>query len=189
MIYLKLFYEFAKIGLFAIGGGLAAIPFLSDLSARTNWYTTAELADMIAVSESTPGPIGINMATFAGFKVAGISGALASTLGLITPSCIIMILIAKVLTNFHNNATVNSTFYGLRPASVALISAAGVAVAKVSLISIEAYKLSGSLTDLFMLKAIALAVVLFILTKKFRLHLVASIAISAVIGIIFKFAE
>lgn len=188
MIYLRLFYEFAKIGLFAVGGGLAAIPFLTELAEKTGWYTTAELADMIAVSESTPGPIGINMATYTGFKVAGIFGGVVSTLALVTPSVIIMILIAKLLQNFHENKIVNSVFYGLRPASVALISAAGAEVAKIALISFDAFTESEVFTDLFMFKSIILAAVLFLLTRKFNLHLVASIALSAIIGIIFNFA-
>ena len=189
MIYLKLFYEFAKIGLFAVGGGLAAVPFLADLSEKTNWYTLAELADMIAVSESTPGPIGINMATFTGYKVAGLLGAAVSTLGLITPSVIIMVLIAKLLTNIHDNRTINSVFYGLRPASVALISVAGISLAQLSLISIEAFEVSGSVADLFLWKPIILGICLFILSKKIKLPLIGSIIISAVIGIVFRFAE
>ena len=188
MIYLRLFFEFAKIGLFTVGGGLAAIPFLSELAQRTGWYSIAELSDMIAVSESTPGPIGINMATFAGFKVAGVLGAAVSTLGLIFPSLIIMILIARLLTNFSENKIVNSVFYGLRPASVALIAAAGIAVAQVTLISIETFELTGVITDLFTFKAIIWAAVLFVLTRKFKLHLVISIALSAIIGIVFNFA-
>ena len=189
MIYLKLFYEFAKIGLFAVGGGLAAIPFLSELAEKTGWYTISELADMIAISESTPGPIGINMATFTGYKIAGTLGALVSTLGLIVPSLILMILIAKLLTNFQENKIVNSVFFGLRPASVALIAAAGIEVAKISLVSLEALTSGGGITEIFMFKPIILAAVLFFLIKKFKLHLVASIAISAVVGIIFNFAS
>ena len=75
MIYLRLFYEFFKTGLFAIGGGLATLPFLSDMADRTGWFTQAQLADMLAVSESTPGPVGVNMATYVGFETGGILGA------------------------------------------------------------------------------------------------------------------
>ena len=93
MIYLQLFWEFFKTGLFAIGGGMATVPFLFDISARTGWFTASELANMIAVSESTPGPIGINMATYVGFETAGILGSVIATLGLVIPSIIIIVII------------------------------------------------------------------------------------------------
>ncbi|MBR0521330.1 MAG: chromate transporter, partial [Spirochaetales bacterium] len=93
MIYLQLFWEFFKTGLFAIGGGMATVPFLFDISARTGWFTASELANMIAVSESTPGPIGINMATYVGFETAGILGSVIATLGLVVPSIIIIVIL------------------------------------------------------------------------------------------------
>ena len=92
MIYLRLFYEFFKTGLFAIGGGLATLPFLSDMADRTGWFTHAQLADMLAVSESTPGPIGVNMATYVGFTTGGVGGALVATLGLVAPSIIVILI-------------------------------------------------------------------------------------------------
>lgn len=131
-ILLELYIEFFKIGLFAVGGGLATIPFLQELSDRTNWFTQSELANMIAVSESTPGPIGINMATFVGFETAGISGGIMATLGTITPSLIIIIIISKVLIKFRESLIVQKIFYGLRPASSALIVAAAFQVAEVA---------------------------------------------------------
>jgi chromate transporter len=128
MVLLRLFYEFFKVGLFAVGGGMATIPFLYDLAGAC-WFTASELTDMIAVSESTPGPIGINMATYCGFTVAGIPGAVIATVGLVLPSVIIIIVIAKLLAKFRNSA-VDSVFYGLRPASVGLIAAAGIEVVR-----------------------------------------------------------
>ncbi|MBQ2756419.1 MAG: chromate transporter, partial [Oscillospiraceae bacterium] len=124
MIFLRLFWEFFKTGLFAIGGGMATIPFLYDISDATGWFTHHDLANMIAVSESTPGPIGVNMATYVGYitgmEVAGIPtgilGAVTATLGLVTPSVIVILIIAAILTNFKNNKYVGSAFYGLRPA-------------------------------------------------------------------------
>ena len=110
---IQLFIEFFKTGLFAVGGGLATLPFLQDMAVRTGWFTTAQLADMVAVSESTPGPIGVNMATYVGFTVAGVPGALVATLGLITPSIIIILIIAAFLQAFRNNRFVNAAFYGL----------------------------------------------------------------------------
>ena len=111
IVFLRLFYEFFKVGLFAIGGGMATIPFLYDISNATGWFTHNDLANMIAVSESTPGPIGVNMATYVGFitgdKLGGtfsaVLGAIVSTLGLITPSIIIILIIAAVLKNFRDN--------------------------------------------------------------------------------------
>ena len=113
MILLHLFWEFFKTGLFAVGGGMATLPFLYDMSTRTGWFTQAKLADMIAVSESTPGPIGVNMATYVGFETAGIPGAVIATLGLICPSIIIVLVIARVLKQFRDNKTVDAAFYGI----------------------------------------------------------------------------
>ena len=143
MILLQLFWEFFKTGLFAVGGGMATLPFLYDISERTGWFTQEKLADMIAVSESTPGPIGVNMATYVGFETAGIAGAVIATLGLICPSVIIILLIARVLQQFRSNRTVDAIFYGLRPCSIALIAAAGLLVARITFLNIDALQLSG----------------------------------------------
>ena len=116
-IYAKLFWEFFKAGLFAIGGGMATVPFLQEMGDATGWFTSAELADMIAISESTPGPIGVNMATYVGNVTAGIPGGIIATLGLVTPSVIIILIVATVLKKFRDNKYVNSAFYGLRPAT------------------------------------------------------------------------
>ena len=191
MILLRLFFEFFKTGLFAVGGGMATLPFLYDISARTGWYTTEMLADMIAVSESTPGPIGVNMATYVGFVTAGIPGAIIATLGLITPSIVIILLIARALKAFRENPYVEAGFYGLRPCSVGLIAAAGFLVIKLALFNTELYQASGKLIDLFDFKAIALAAVLLVCTryvKKLKgLHPIFFILASAVIGIVFAF--
>ena len=125
MLYLRLFWEFFKTGLFAIGGGMATIPFLYDMSAATGWFTSEDVANMIAVGESTPGPIGVNMATYVGYLTGqgagGLSGAILgaaiATVGLITPSIIIILIVAVFLKNFRDNRYVQNAFYGLRPAS------------------------------------------------------------------------
>ena len=124
MIYLRLFFEFFKVGLFSVGGGLATIPFLTDLGQRTGWFTSGQLADMIAISESTPGPLGVNMSTYVGFNTAGLLGGIVSTLGLVTPSILVILLIARILKQFRQSRVVNAIFYGLRAASVALIAVA-----------------------------------------------------------------
>lgn len=191
MIFLQLFWEYFKAGLFAVGGGMATVPFLQDISVRTGWFTFQELADMIAVSESTPGPIGVNMATYVGFKIAGIPGALTAVIGLITPSIIIILIIASILHAFRHNKYVERVFYGIRPASTALIAYACFSVMLLCIFNVDAYKASGSLTDLISLKELILFAVLMAVTniKKIKkLHPVIFIAASAVIGIIFSFA-
>ena len=191
MLLLRLFWEFFKTGLFAVGGGMATLPFLYNISDTTGWYTHAQLADMVAVSESTPGPIGVNMATYVGFSQAGVAGALAATIGLVTPSVIIILLIARALKAFRENPLVDAGFYGLRPCSVGLIAAAGLLVVKLALFNPALYGESGKLLDLFNWKAILLAAVLLVCTryvKKLKgLHPILFILVSAVVGIVFSF--
>jgi chromate transporter len=186
LIYLQLFYEFFKTGLFTIGGALAAIPFLQEISEKTGWFTQAELADFIAISESTPGPIGINMATYAGFTTAGVAGGVVASFGLIMPSLIIVTVIASLLRKFRDNKLVDSAFYGLRPASCGLICAAGVTVMRLSLIREGLWQASGALADLFDFKAILLAAVLFLLISKVKIHPVFFFSVSALIGVALK---
>ncbi len=129
----ELFWEFFKIGLFAVGGGPATLPFLMDLAQKKPWYTMGQLTDMIAISESTPGPLGLNMSTYAGYQALGIRGGLVSSLGLVLPSVIIIVLIAKFLENFNENPYVKAAFKGIRPAVTALIAAAVLRLCRVSL--------------------------------------------------------
>ena len=191
MLYLRLFWEFFKTGLFAVGGGMATLPFLYSMSDATGWFSHAQLADMIAVSESTPGPIGVNMATYVGFSTAGVPGAVVATLGLITPSVIIILIIARVLAAFRQNKVVDAAFYGLRPCSVGLIAAAGLLVVKIALFDVDLYKQTGVLMNLFQWKAIALAAVLIVLTRYVKplkkLHPVFFILGSAAVGALFAF--
>ncbi len=126
MIYLKLFLEFFHIGLFSFGGGYATIPFLYHIADVQKWYTTKQLSDMIAVSSITPGPVGVNVATFAGFKTAGILGAAMATASVILPSFIIVIIISKLLEQFKHNKYVQSVIYTLKPAGCGLLAAIGV---------------------------------------------------------------
>lgn len=190
-LYLRLFWEFFKTGLFAVGGGMATLPFMYDISDKTGWFTHSMLADMVAVSESTPGPIGVNMATYVGFVTGGVPGAVVATVGLVTPSVILILLIARVLKAFRENQYVDAGFYGLRPCSVGLIAAAGVLVIKLALFNTELYASTGALLDLFNFKALILAAVLLAATrciKKLKgLHPIVFILASAVIGIVFSF--
>lgn len=197
LLYLRLFYEFFKTGLFTIGGGMATVPFLYKMSDATGWFTYNDLANMIAVGESTPGPIGVNMATYVGFVTGmnqgglsfAILGAVVATVGLITPSIIIILIIASFLRSFRDSKYVNYAFYGLRPASAGLIAAAGISVIKSALFFPEYF------TEGFHLNGInqggwILAIVLWILTNKVKktkgLHPIVFIAASAVIGIVFS---
>ena len=187
-ILLNLMLEFFKTGLFSVGGGLATLPFLYEMSANhPDWFSSADVADMIAISESTPGAIGINMSTYAGFRTAGIPGGILATIGLALPSVIIILIIARFLQKFRKNRLVEGAFYGLRPASIAMITVAGLNVAKVALIDLKAFETSGAFGDLFLWKAIALGIILFIAQKKLKWHPVIFIAISAVIGILLQF--
>ena len=196
MLFLRLFLEFFKTGLFAIGGGMATIPFLYEMSDKTGWFTHADLANMIAVSESTPGPIGVNMATYVGY-ITGMNaggtalaflGALTATIGLITPSVIVIMLVAAVLKKFSENHYVNSAFYGLRPASTALIAAAGITVVITNLLPINDIIEKGVLTVNW--QGLLLAAALWVLMNKVKftkkLHPIVFIGISAVVGIIFS---
>lgn len=184
MILLKLWWEFFKIGLFSVGGGMATLPFLYDMADRTGWFTYDQIADMLAVSESTPGPIGINMATYTGFTTAGIPGSIVATLGIITPGIIIVLLIIAVLERFRKNKYVEAAFYGIRPASAGLIAAAGVLVAEIALFNVD----TDSIAGFFDVKALILAAVLVVLTRWVKptkkLHPVVFIAASAVVGIL-----
>lgn len=184
MILLQLWWEFFKIGLFSVGGGMATLPFLYDMSDRTGWFSYDQIADMLAVSESTPGPIGINMATYTGFATAGIPGSIVATLGVIMPGIIIVLLIIAVLDRFRKNRYVEAAFYGIRPASAGLIAAAGVLVAEIALLHTDAKSIAG----FFDIKAIVLALVLIALTRWVKptkkLHPVVFIAASAVVGIL-----
>ena len=187
MIYIRLFVEFFKAGLFAIGGGLATIPFLQDISEKTGWFSLRELVDMIAISESTPGPIGINMATYAGYKTAKLAGAIIAVVGEVTPSIIIIVLIAYYYMRFSEQPLVKAGFYGVRPAVTGLIAAAGFEVAKIALFNIEAYLKTHNLFALFNLKSIALFAIIEFLMNKYKKHPIYFLVGAAIIGIIFKF--
>ena len=190
MIYLRLFWEFFKVGLFSVGGGLATLPFLYSLGAKTGWFSTADVANMLAVSESTPGPIGVNMATYAGFDCGGVLGGVVATLGLVTPSVIVIVLIAMALQAFRTNKYVDAAFYTLHPASTGLIAAAGWSVFALVLVNLDAYRVSYQLADLLQWKNLLLFAVIWVLTNLVKplkkLHPVVFLALAAVVGIVFR---
>ena len=181
---LDLFFSFFKIGLFAVGGGPATIPYLMDLTETKDWYTMKELTNMIAISESTPGPLGINMATYAGFTTAGITGGIIATLGLVTPSVIVIIIIARFLNNFSENRYVKAAFFGIRPAVTALIAMAVYNLCKVSLFVETDAGLSPAV------KTIVLAIIAFFAMQNKelkKLHPACWLLAAAVIGVVFRF--
>ena len=191
MILLRLFLEFCRVGLFSVGGGLATIPFLTDLGERTGWFTSGQLADMIAISESTPGPMGVNMATYVGFATAGVPGGIVATLGLIFPSVVIILVIAGFLQKFRQSKAVDGVFYGLRAASAALITAALLQVAKIALMFHETLvpEYGVVAVDVFYWPAIILAAVVFVLVKftpAKKLHPICFIGLAALAGVIFQ---
>ncbi|MDO4280058.1 MAG: chromate transporter [Peptococcaceae bacterium] len=187
MLLLRLYLEFFKTGLFAVGGGLATVPFLTDMADKTGWFSHAELANMIAISESTPGPMGVNMATYVGFTTAGIPGAIIATLGLITPSIIVILLVARVLAAFRTNKIVAGVFYGLRPASVGLIAAAGVAIVELALVNVDALA-GGNWMQAISGRGVILAILVWLCARRFKPHPAVLIAASAVVGVVFHFA-
>ena len=187
MIYLQLFWEFLQIGIFAVGGGMATIPFLQHLSESTGWFPPSLITDMVAISESTPGPIGINMATYVGCAIAGIPGGIIATLGEVLPSVVIVSVVSMYLTKFRGNKLVDSAFYGLRPAVTGLIVAAGLSGAQGGMFRTELYKQTGAILDLFDLKKLVFFVLVFAAIKKFKLHPIAYIACAAVVGILLGF--
>ena len=197
ILYLQLFWEFFKTGLFAVGGGMATIPFLYNMADATGWFTRNDVANMIAVGESTPGPIGVNMATYVGYITGGLQGGLpfallgaaVATIGLITPSIIVILIIASFLKSFRDNRYVESAFYGLRPASAGLIAAAGLSVAVSNLVYLDVLNQGAGLLSPGWInwKGWALAAVLWVLTNRVKqtkgLHPILFILASAVVGV------
>lgn len=196
MIYLQLFWEFFKTGLFAIGGGMATLPFLKDMGPRTGWFTQADLMNMLAVSESTPGPVGINMATYVGCTVAGLPGAVVATVGEVTPSILVILAVAAMLQRFRGSSAVERALYGLRPASSGLIAAAGASIALQVLLGVHSAARDGSLLMGFsggslhwqgILLAAALVIFSRCVKATEKLHPIVWIALSAVVGVVCSF--
>lgn len=186
MIFVLLFLEFFKTGLFSVGGGLATIPFLRAMGEAYGWFDENVLSTMVALGESTPGPIGVNMATYVGYTVGSrygvlgaLSGAVISTLGLVLPSVIMILLVSKVLTAFRSNKYVDSAFYGIRPAVTGMICAAGFSM-------LENALCPGLVLDALNIKALILFLVLLVLTNKVKLHPIIYIVASGIIGAVFS---
>jgi chromate transporter len=185
MIYLTLVCEFLKIGLFSVGGGLVTLPFLYKLADNYDWFTRETLVDMIAISESTPGPIGINMATYAGYSAAGFAGGVLASVALIVPSVIILAAVTRILGKFRENKYVAAAFYGIRPAVTALIASAAFGIIKMTLLDVPAYEKTRAVSSLLSYREIILFAVVFYLMKRFDKHPVCYIAACAAAGAAF----
>ncbi|HQC36541.1 MAG TPA: chromate transporter [Bacillota bacterium] len=183
MIYLRLFWEFFKTGLFSVGGGMATLPFLKSMSASTGWFTLTELADMVAVSESTPGPIGVNMATYVGYNTAGIAGAVVATLGVSLPSVLVTLIIAMFLKAFRENRIVDKAFAGIRPASTGLIGAAALSLIILCMFA------DGSVQPRFLALFAAVWLLSNFAEPLKRIHPIFFILFGAVAGALFRFAH
>lgn len=190
LLYGEMFVRFFLIGLFAIGGGLATLPFLVDLGEVTGWFTQADISNMVAISESTPGPLGINMATYIGFQIssnygtlAGVVGAIIAPFGVVAPSLIIIIIVSKILSRFKDSKYVQYAFYGLRAASFGLIVSALISVARIAFLGTESTFSFESMNWL----CLVLSVIIFAVSMKFKkVHPIMLIVFAAVMGIIFK---
>lgn len=181
-----LIFEFFKTGLFSVGGGLATIPFLQEMIIKYGWFSESLLSTMIAVSESTPGPIGINMATYTGFEVDGILGAIVTTISLVTPSVIIIIIVAKMLEKFKESVLVRDIFYGIRPAVVGLILSACMSIFLMTLLTLDKFEQSRNILELFNYINISIFAVVFVAYKKLKLHPIIIIIVCAALGIVLK---
>ena len=198
-LLLRLIYEFFKTGLFSIGGGMATLPFLTDIADRTGWYTRLELSDMLAVAQSTPGPIGVNVATYAGYRSMltltgspawAILGGVTATLAEITPSVVIVLIVCRILARFRDNRQVEYIFSALRPASAGLVFAALVSTGITTLFHKELWQATGKLADLFDIKSILFFAALLLATRLIpfmkKLSPLWLILLSAAVGIVFQ---
>ncbi len=181
--YLLMCWEFFKTGLFAIGGGLATLPFLREISLKYNWYTLSELSNMIAIGNATPGPIGVNMATYAGFTTGGVGGGVLATLAMIVPSFVVVLIVASVLDKFRNSLCVEGAFKGLRPAVIAMISIALIELGREVFVKSDVLLWYHAVS----IKHIILFAGLFVLSKlQKKNNILLYITIGAVAGIVFK---
>ena len=187
MIYWQLFYEFLKTGLFAVGGGLATLPFLYDISLRTGWFSGDDLTNMIAVSESTPGPLGINMAAYTGFLAGGILGSAAAVTGLVFPSVVIIIFVARILGKVKDSVWTQAIFRGLKPASFALIMMAWLNVLNLTYHPLSLCYPEQAAVSPFFWQGLILAAGLFLILRKTKAHPILIVVIAAVAGILFQF--
>ena len=182
-LFLTLCIEFFKTGLFALGGGLATIPFLYEMIDKYHWFTTEMLMNMIAVSESTPGPMGVNMATYVGYLAGNgyLLGGITKTLSLVAPSIIVITIVAHFLQKFKESKIVQDAFYGLRPSVCAMIASAGLGIIVATIFEKGEISMNISWIN------VILCIIIYFFRKKFdKLHPIFLICLCAGLGIIFK---
>ncbi len=175
MIYLKLFWAFFRIGLFSFGGGYAALPLISEQVVEQNsWLTMAQFTDLLTISQMTPGPIALNASTFVGTQVAGLLGAIVATLGCVTPSFIIVLLLAFLYYKYKNLTVMQNILFGLRPAVVSLIASAGIGILLTAL----------GLPDSVSYLSVGILVLAFIYLRVKKPNPILVISLSGVVGLI-----
>ncbi len=180
MIYLELFLTFFKIGLFTFGGGYAMLPLIQDEVINHGWMEVQEIVNFIAVSESTPGPFAINISTYVGIETGGILGAICATLGVVLPSFIVILIVAKIYKKFKESKTVSGVMTGLRPAVIGLIGSAIVTIL-ISVFFPEGLSFTNIVPSEFLV-SLAITVVMIVLVFK-KVHPIAIISLSAAAGI------
>lgn len=179
---LELFLRLLYVGLFTVGGGLATIPLMLQMIVAPGYVTEDFFYNMVAISESTPGPIGVNIATYIGYTQYGAIGAIICTLGIIIPCFIITYLVSKAFEKFSETKAVKASLYGIRAAVAGLIATAVYGVLKISVLTLNVFNDTGSLLDLINWKAFALFAALFILLIKTKKHPIIYIALGGIAG-------
>ncbi len=187
MIIVRLFVTFFKIGLLGFGGGMAILPLIYQGALALSGMDAETFADLFAISQATPGPIAVNAATFVGFQVAGVGGALAATIGVACPSFILVALVEKLLSKYRQNRYIDGAFSGIRPATVGMIAAATVFLSKTSLFQVDVDMSMGLMEVLASIDwlPVVIAVVTLVLAAKFHVGTVKLILIMAVVGAVF----
>ncbi len=191
MVYILLFIEFFKIGLLSFGGGYATLPFLYHISEHYHWFSGVELSQMLAISSITPGPVGLNVATFAGFKTAKLLGSIVATLAIMLPSFIIVLFISKVLKKFNDNFYIKSALYALRPAAAAMIAAVGVRLFRDSVLIMPENTVFSLATvpDFIDIRAFYLFLLLLFLSFKLKRDPLIYLLIGGIMGIALHFRD
>lgn len=184
MILLDIFWSFFQIGLFSIGGGYAALPLIEHQVLEIHkWLTTGEYADLLTISQMTPGPIALNASTFVGTKVAGLPGAIIATIGCVTPSCIIVLILSYFYFKYKNISSIQGVLKGLRPAVVSLIASAGISILLLAIFKSEDVTIWSMKADnINYVSALLVAIGVFVL-RKYKLDPIKVMVITGIIGV------
>lgn len=186
MVILYLVKEFIIIGCLAIGGGMVGVPFIQNIASNTGWITETQIIDMIAISEITPGPLLVNMATYVGYIVAGVAGGFFVTMALILPQIIIVFFIYKIFNKFKDNKNVSLILKGIRPVSLALTAGSVLSILKTTFFKLNKYTNISSILQIFNWKCILLGIALITVMRKVKVHPIFYFIISGIIGVFLK---